>query len=413
MTSEPDSKPGRRPPTIELTAAEIDKPAAPDNSSQDSPRVAADKPASERVAASAANGKGSRSSGSRVKSHAVSALIGAAAAAAIIAGLWIGGVIPFREAVVPSTASAPRSAPSAAATPNAINTDAGSAGQPDPALGNRLTAAEAQAKSLADSLAALSRRVDDVAAASQTAAKAADSAQAAADAAKSASQTATQTANQAQTATQAGVQRSDIDDLANRIAALESAVKTLSADVTHPASGADDKAARLTIATEALRAAVERGAPYQAELAAVQSLGVDQNATAPLAPSAVSGIPSAAALAHELAALMPVLERASETTPSDSTFLGRIEAHAQKLVRITPLDAPSGADASAVIVRINSDAARSDIAAALDDIAALPGSAKPLAADWAQKAQARDAAIAASRQIAADALAALSKPAAQ
>jgi hypothetical protein len=405
MTSEPDSKPGRRPPTIELTATEVEKPASPKDSSRDSPRDSGpSKPASERAAESLANGKGSRGSGSRVTSHAVSALIGAVAAAAIVAGLWIKGVIPSREAAAPSSASAP------GATASTANIDALSARldkieraiqaqRPDPGLGNRLTAAEAQTKSLADTLTALSRRLDDVAATSQTAAKAADSAQAAADTAKSASQ--------------AGVQHGDIDDLANRIAALENTVKTLSADDTHPTSGADDKAARLTIATEALRAAAERGVPYQAELNAVQSLGVDQSATAPLAPYAATGIPSATALGHELAALAPALDRAAETTPGDTTFLGRIEANAQKLVRITPVDTPSGNDPSAVIARINIDAARSDVAAALDDIAALPDSAKPLAADWAKKAQARNAAIAATRQIATDALAALSKPAAQ
>ena len=415
MTSEPESKPGRRPPTIDLTATEVDKPASPQDSLRD---TGTSKPADERAAGSAANGKSSAgNSGSRVKSHAASVLIGAVAMAAIVAGLWIKGLIPSPEAGVPSGASAPDAAPApVAAAPKTANTDnisarldkmehAIQAQGPEPALGNRLTAAEAQTKSLTDSLAALSRRVDDVAAASQTAVKAADTAQATADAAKSASQAASQTASQA------SVQRSDVDDLANRIGTLESTVKTLS-DVTRPESGADDKA-RLTIATEALRAAVERGAPYQAELTAVQSLGVDQNATAPLDPYAASGIPSATALAHELTALTPALDRAAETTPGDTTFLGRIEANAQKLVRITPVDAPVGNDPSAVIARIDIDAARGDIAAALDDIAALPDSAKPLAADWIKKAQARNAAIAAARQIAADALAALSKPAAQ
>ena len=190
-------------------------------------------------------------------------------------------------------------------------------------------------------------------------------------------------------------------------------MKALSDNAAHPAAGADDQAARLTIAAEALRAAVERGAPYQAELTAVQALGADQNATAPLEPFAASGVPSAAALAHELAALMPALQRAADTAPGETGFLGRLETNAQRLVRITPVDAPAGNDPSAVIARITLDAARADIAAALTDIAALPDAAKPLAADWVKKAQARNAAIAASRQIAADALAALSKPAAQ
>ncbi len=73
------------------------------------------------------------------------------------------------------------------------------------------------------------------------------------------------------------MQRGDLDALANRIAALESTVKSLSDNAAHPASAADDQAARLAIAAAALRAAVERGAPYQAELAAVQSFGADAN----------------------------------------------------------------------------------------------------------------------------------------
>lgn len=263
-----------------------------------------------------------------------------------------------------------------------------------PALANRMTAAEAQTKSLADSVMALAHKVDDIAAASQNAAKSADAAQAAADAAKNAAQ-------------------GNIDGLTNRIVVLEGAVKALSDNAAHPSAGADDQAARLTIAAEALRAAVERGAPYQAELAAVQALGVDQNAVAPLMPYAAGGVPTTAALAHELAALTPALQRAADTGPGETGFLGRIENSAQRLVRITPVDAPVGNDPPAVLARITLDAARADIAAALTDVAALPDSAKPAAADWVQKAQARNAAIAASRQIAAAALAALSKPAAQ
>ena len=102
--------------------------------------------------------------------------------------------------------------------------------------------------------------------------------------------------------------------------------------------------------------------------------------------------------------------RAIDTAPGDVTFLGRLEANAQHLVRITPVDAPAGNDPASIIARINADAAHADIAAALTDLAALPDTAKPLAADWVKKAQARDAAIAASRDIAAAALAALSRP---
>ncbi len=418
MTSEPDSKGGRRPPTIELKATEVDSAAAPASGAA----AAAD---ASPQGASGPTPQGPRpgaKSVGRVKTHAISGILGAIAMAAIVAGLWIAGVLPpYRAALSPGATASDNAAIDAisarlndiqgelraeqAKSAQAKSAQAKSP-QPDPAIGARIAATDAETKSLGDSLAALNRRLDDIAAASQSAVAKADAAQAAtAEAAKSASA--------AQAANQTNIQRSDLDALASRIAALENAVKALSENAARPAAGADDQAARLTIAAQALRDAVQREAPYRAELAAVQSLGVTANAVAPLEPFAATGIPGAAALAQDLAALTPDLRHASEPSSSATGFLGRLEANAQHLVRITPVDAPAGNEPSAVMARIEADAAHADIAAALTDIAALPEAAKPLAAGWAGKANARQAAIAASRQIAADALAGLSKPASQ
>jgi len=82
-------------------------------------------------------------------------------------------------------------------------------------------------------------------------------------------------------------------------------------------------------------------------------------------------------------------------------------------VRIAPLNAPPGNDPQAVADRIRLDAVHADIGAALADINALPDAAKPLAAAWSKKAAAREAALAASRQIAAEALAALAQASAR
>jgi len=418
MTSEPDSKGGRRPPTIELKATEVDSAAAPASGAA----AAAD---ASPQGASGPTPQGPRpgaKSIGRVKTHAISGILGAIAMAAIVAGLWIAGVLPpYRAALSPGATASDNAAIDAisarlndiqgelraeqAKSAQAKSAQAKSP-QPDPAIGARIAATDAETKSLGDSLAALNRRLDDIAAASQSAVAKADAAQAAtAEAAKSASA--------AQAANQTNIQRSDLDALASRIAALENAVKALSENAARPTAGADDQAARLTIAAQALRDAVQREAPYRAELAAVQSLGVTANAVAPLEPFAATGIPGAAALAQDLAALTPNLRHASEPSSSATGFLGRLEANAQHLVRITPVDAPAGNEPSAVMARIEADAAHADIAAALTDIAALPEAAKPLAAGWAGKANARQAAIAASRQIAADALAGLSKPASQ
>jgi hypothetical protein len=207
-------------------------------------------------------------------------------------------------------------------------------------------------------------------------------------------------------------QRGDIEALTNRVVTLENTVKTLTAAATEAAPETDDRPARLSVAAEALRATVERGAPYQAELAAVQALGADRAATAPLQPFAGQGVPSVSALARELTALTAALESAAEpaTTETDATFLDRLKANAQKLVRITPAGAPPGNDPLNVVARIKFDAAHGDIDAALAEVKQLPDPIKALAGDWIKKAQSRDAAITASRQIAAEALAALSKP---
>jgi hypothetical protein len=405
MTSDTDDKTGRRPPTIELAATEVDG--------------SADKPATGEAEAGttgaaetvSSNAPASSASGRRFASHIVGALVGAAVMAAAAAALWFTGIIPSRETAPATTAASDTSAPAAQNSPPPDLTArldkierAIEAQRRDPALGSRIAELAAETKALADNLAALTRRVDDIAATSQIAAKHADTALNAAETAKN--------ANEATNKDQ--VRHEDVDALANRIMALESAVKGLAA-ATAPlaSSGANDRSARLTIAAEALRAAVERGAPYQAELNAVQALGVDQKATAAIEPFAGNGVPSAGTLARELEALVPALQEASEPRSGDTSFVERLKSNAQKLVRITPLNAPAGNDPQAVVDRIRLDAAHADIGAALANINALPDAAKPLAAAWSKKAAAREAALAASRQIAADALAALAQSSAR
>ena len=412
--SETDDQTPRRPPTIELAATEVDGGA--DNAAAGEAGAGTSGAAEHAVAGS--NGPASAPSGRRFTSHIASALIGAAAMAATAATLWFIGVIPSRETTPLPTGASDTAAPAALSNPapNPLPSSAAAqnvapdltarldkierelaAQRSDPALGNRIAELAARTKALADNLAALTRRVDEIAATSQSAAKGADTALNAAETAKSASEAASKDQ----------VRHEDVDALASRIMALESAVKGLAA-VTAPltSSGADDRA-RLTITAEALRAAVGRGAPYQSELSSLNALGVDAKKTEALEPFASSGVPSAASLARELDALVPALQDASEPRSGDTTFVERLKNNAQKLVRITPLNAPAGNDPQAVVDRIRIDATRADIGAALADINALPDAAKPLAAAFIKKAAAREAALTASQQIAAEALAAL------
>ncbi|HEY2528673.1 MAG TPA: mitofilin family membrane protein [Xanthobacteraceae bacterium] len=391
MPSEPDSTPRRRPPTIDLTATEVENKA----SAQEGGGADARHGAEEGRRATS-----DRSNAGRLRQYALSAAAGAMVTAALIAALWFAGVLPNQQSA-PVAGAAPQPAAMNEISARLGNIEGTLQSRPPPevAPNSRLTTEEAQTKSLADQVLALNRRVDDVAVATQGALAQAKAATAASAAADSAART--------------SVQKSDLDALAGRIAALERAVKSLSADVARGALSADDHAARAALAAAALRSAVERGVPYQAELAALAALtaaGANQNAMAALRPFAVGGVPSPATLAQELAQLTPALMRASGAEANEGTFFERLKSNAQKLVRITPINAPPGDDPPAVIARIDAAAARADIAGALSEIARLPAAARGIAEPWAKKAEARAAAMAASQQMVADALSALGTP---
>jgi hypothetical protein len=399
MTSEPDNKPRRRPPTIDLTATEI---RTESQASQSAGTARAGDRSSDQ--AEPKQRRDANFAGT-LRPHAVGAGLGAVLVAGLAFGLWAWGLVPARQEPAASSDSA---TPAISSQLSKIEAELQTR-PADSALTARVADVEAQIKALSDSLAAINRRLDEIAAAAQSAGQRADAAnQAAASATQKANAASDAAHGIAQNAAQNSVQRKDLDALAARIAALEKSIKALSDATAHRAANADDRAARAAVAAEALRATVERGAPYRTELAAVKSFGADQNDVSALEPFAANGVPTAAELARALSRLTPSLAKASGPKISDSGFLGSLEDHAKTLVRITPIGAPAGDDPSAVIARLDADAAHADIAAALADIDRLPPAAKSLTDSWVRQAKARAQAIAAGRRMAAAAFAGLS-----
>jgi hypothetical protein len=204
-------------------------------------------------------------------------------------------------------------------------------------------------------------------------------------------------------------ERNDVEALTNRMAGLERATKAFADDLVKRVAATGDRPLRLAVSAQALQAAVERGDPFATELAAVKPLAANPQALAPLEPFAGSGMPTAAALARELTGLVPAMQRLTAAPPAQGGFLERLQANAEHLVRIRPIDETPGDDPAAVISRIEAKAARADIAGALSEFAKLPAPVRAPAEEWIKKAQARDAAVDASRRFAGDALAALGK----
>jgi hypothetical protein len=208
----------------------------------------------------------------------------------------------------------------------------------------------------------------------------------------------------------------DLSGISDRLARLEQAASTQSAAIATEtakiadAKPADDLALRRVVAAALLDVAVRHGDPYPSALAAAMTLAADPQALKPLEAFAAAGVPSPPAMTRELLTLVPKLSPpAAETTATTgSGILDRLQA--AKLVRIERTD-PTGSDRAAVVGRITAAALRNDFTDARKELGALSPADRAPAQAWLDKADARDAALAASRRFADDAMAALAKPA--
>jgi len=393
----------RAAPTIDLTATELQPP-----STASEPPPAQEPPAAEPEAAPAAakNDKPRTWSMSNISVPTLAAgIAGAALMSLLLFGLWLTGLVPVRYAE-PATPSARiaalekelrelQSRPAAAVDTKSIDALGARLGKiettitklpaGDAGVAERLAAADNAMQALGLALTALNRRSDDIAGNAALARERAEAAEkAVAELGASVRDAAKNTAS--------GISPAELDALQKRIVA------------------ATDSAARLALSAAALRDVAVSGAPFAAMLAQMKSLGADDKALAALESYATTGVPTQAALARELQALIPAMLKVSGAPAPEGGFIERLQANAGNLVRIRPVDAPPGDDPSAVLARVEIDAARADIAAALNDLGKLSEPARTPAQAWIAKAQARQAALAAAHQLAADTARALGPP---
>jgi hypothetical protein len=260
---------------------------------------------------------------------------------------------------------------------------------PDPTLAGRLAALEAAVKPIAEHVADLDRQFGDNATAAQEARERAESV------AKAMAEV-----NRAD-ADQDKLHQSTKEELAglnDRLGAFEGLVKALKDQVAESAAPKTDDPLRFALVAAGLHSALERGEPFAAELAAAKAVGIDSALLDGFAPFADAGVPKPDELFRELTGLIPEMLKVSAPA-ANGNYLDRLQAHAEKLVRIRPVGDRPGDDAATVIGRIDRDVAQRDLAGALSEIDRLPAPAQTIAEPWRKKAMARQAAIAASAQL--------------
>jgi hypothetical protein len=214
----------------------------------------------------------------------------------------------------------------------------------------------------------------------------------------------------------------DLSAVDERIAKIESLVRTQGAEIAQQGSKiadaratdgkpADDMPLRRVVAAALLDVLVRIGDPFPAALATAKALTPNPDALKPLDQFAAKGVPNPARLSTELLTLLPkLLPAQQDNATTGSGVLGRLQAGAAKLVTIERTDTV-GNDRGAVVARATAAALRNDFNEARRELNKLEPADRAAAQAWLEKADARDAALAASRQFAADAMAVLAKPA--
>ena len=390
----PDSsRPKREPPTIELEANEIssETQSAAAASSEAAPEPVAE-PTPEAAKASVEESPVAAPPSRPVSPWIVAPFSGAAAAALVIGVGWMLGW----PAVQP--ASAPP-APQLSAAIDGLTARVGGlepkVGKPDPAAAARTDALEKTVAALRTELAATRAQGEKLASA----------------------------VNEVKSAPRGdGTASPDLSGIDERIAKIESQMRTQGAeiaqqgsklaDTTAAAKPADDMALRRLVSAALLDVQVRIGEPYPATLAATKALAPNPDVLKPLDQFAEKGVPNANRLSTELLALVPKLQPAAQqnNATTGTGIVERLQAGAAKLVKIERTDTV-GNDRGAVVARVTAAALRNDFNEARRELKTLEPDDRAAAQSWLERADARDAALAASRKFATDAMAALAKPA--
>jgi hypothetical protein len=383
----PDSgRPKRAPPTIDLEATEV---------SSETHHAGAEAPA-EPSPPEPPQGNSKASSKTMVSAAILSAVCGAGAAALVIGGVWLSGwpaAAPI-EPAAPAVSAAAVDDLAARVASVESRTGKPAVAATDPAAAARIETLEKSLASLRGELAASRAQSEKLAAA----------------------------VNDVKSAPRDGSPPPDLSAINERLSQIESATRAQSAEISQnnakladakpaDAKPADDVPLRRLVAASLLDVLVRTGDPYATALSAAKSLADNADALKSLDGFAASGVPSAAVLCRDLLTLVPKLSPPAPETPTTGTgIIDRLQAGAAKLVRIERTDVV-GNDRGAIVARVTAAALRNDYVEARRELNTLAPADRAAAQPWIDKADARDAALATSRQFATAAMAVLAKPA--
>ena len=195
----------------------------------------------------------------------------------------------------------------------------------------------------------------------------------------------------------------DLQPLDKRLAAIEAREAPMATMAQR------SQAAGLAVVAQSIAQAVDQGAPFESGVAAAASLGAEPGKLAPLQAVAKTGAPTARSLARLWAGASSAALDALQQPEGDQGWLDKLKAGAARVVRVRPVGEASGEDPAALAARIEAALGRGAVGEALASWMKLPEPARTASQAFGVAAGQQVAAQEAARALTSGALADLAR----
>jgi len=358
------------------------------------------KPLADKTTASPASGPVQQhNSGSGLKSFGI-AVLAAIVAVAVVVGLQWGGVLPAPGAGSGGSDVLSEDVNALKQSVAALETDVAAAGNDvGQALESRIDALESAAGSAVGSadvesrFEALESKITDLTS------RTGDAASGSSEQALAGLTDKITAVETAQTAQQTALQDIDskISDLGSKITADEAsqdqAIKSIedrlsAIEKTLDAPRQDVQVAR-ALAAASLKAAIDRGGSFMAELEAFASVDGNSETLDQLRTLAASGVPSRATLLTRFPAVANAMIDAGSGSDESGGVIDRLLSSATSLVKVRPVGEVTGDSVEAIVARMETRLKNGDLQGAVDEWNTLPEAAKTASQAYVKDLQAR------------------------
>jgi hypothetical protein len=151
----------------------------------------------------------------------------------------------------------------------------------------------------------------------------------------------------------------------------------------------DDVQVAVAIASAGLKAAIDRGGPFAAELQTLADINPENPAVAELKTFAATGVPSRAGLVRDFPAVADIMLAEVAGDQPDQSLTDRLWSSAASMIKVRPVGYVEGEGADSVVARIEAKLTDGDLKGAAAEWAKLPEPAKKAGADFKASLDAR------------------------